>query len=179
MTHPWPDLGLLAGTCLISAFTTQVPQRPELEAPTLSLLERFYGTRSSNWLFSIYTRTCMKNRKYPIHNSIRKKFWTLSQNIQKGRVTFYRDNWDLDWNERHRQWQFSVLVLYELSAGFDIAGGSLFLKYSAHLASRYYFVLLLLVALFLFFCSPVSLVTPSRNPCWILHIPQTSNFGVS
>lgn len=40
--------------------------------------------------------------------------------------------------------QFLVLVLYELSAGSDLTGGSIFLKHSVHLASRYYFVLLLL-----------------------------------
>ena len=34
----------------------------------------------------------------------------------------------------------SVLVLNELSVGFDTAGGSLFLKHPVHLTSRYYFV---------------------------------------
>lgn len=45
--------------------------------------------------------------------------------------------------------QFSVLVLFELSAGFDTAGG--FFLTLVHSASRYYFVV---VALLLFFYSP-------------------------
>ena len=39
----------------------------------------------------------------------------------------------------------SVLVLNELSVGFDIADGSLFLKHSVHLTSRYYFVVAAIV----------------------------------
>lgn len=39
----------------------------------------------------------------------------------------------------------SVLVLNELSVGFDIADGSLFLKHSFHLTSRYYFVVAAIV----------------------------------
>lgn len=75
----------------------------------------------------------------------------------------------------------SVLVLNELSVGFDTAGGSLFLK---HLCTSLLDITLLLLLLFFLLPSssssfsfippplPFSLVTPSRNLCWVPHIPK-------
>lgn len=101
----------------------------------------------------------MKNRIASIHNSIRKKLWTQSQNKQKELSRFiveiHTRVTDTD------NGQLSVLILHELSAEFDTAGGSLFLKYYVHLASKYFLLLSLLF------------------PHWgIFHVPQTSSFGV-
>lgn len=84
----------------------------------------------------------MKNRIASIHNSIRKKLWTQSQNKQKELSRFiveiHTRVTDTD------NGQLSVLILHELSAEFDTAGGSLFLKYCVHLASKYFLLLSLL-----------------------------------
>lgn len=172
-TRPTSHLDLrliLLGTILILTFSNQVPQRPPWEAPAIFLWECFYWIGSADYIhYSQYMQEHVWKIEF-VQSTIAsaKNFWTQSQNKTNtygllhfiGTIEIHTKMTGRD------KGKFSLLVAYKLSAGFDTPDVPLFLKHSVHLAPRYYFVC----------CSysvsspPTSVVTPSRNIYWSLHI---------